>query len=106
MSVNTEPQTFDLIQEITLNDGTRYNELGNVVMNGRAEKAALTGLIRQVRILQMNIPHSNAVRTYEDYINAHYQTPPANLTEWTVWDKPAGPIKAAYDEIMQQNHVG
>ncbi len=43
MSVNTEPQTFDLIQEITLNDGTRYNELGNVLMNGRAEKAALTG---------------------------------------------------------------
>lgn len=100
------PQVFDLIQEITLNDGTRYNELGNILMNGRAEKAAIEGLIKQVRILQLNIPQSNAVRTYTDYINAHYQMPPADLTEWTVWDKPAGAVKQAYDEIMQQNHVG
>lgn len=37
-------QVFDLIQEITRNDGSRYFELGNVMMNGRAEKAAMKGL--------------------------------------------------------------
>ena len=31
-------QVFDLIQEITRLDGSRYFELGNVMMNGRAEK--------------------------------------------------------------------
>ncbi|KRN23074.1 hypothetical protein [Lacticaseibacillus camelliae] len=99
-------QTFDLIQEITLNDGSTYLELGNVMMNGRAEKAAIKGLIKQVRILQLNIPHSNAVRVYEAYINSHYQFPPFDIQQWEVWDKPAGPVKDAYEEILQQNHIG
>lgn len=99
-------QTFDLIQEITQNDGSTYLELGNVMMNGRAEKAAIKGLIKQVRILQLNIPHSNAVRVYEEYINSHYQFPPFDIEHWEVWDKPAGPVKDAYEEILRQNHIG
>lgn len=99
-------QTFDLIQEITRNDKTRYYELGNILMNGRAEKAAIKGLIRHVRIMQLNIPHSTAVRKYEAYINEHYKVPPFDLNEWEEWAKPAGPIKEAYDEILRQNHIG
>ena len=78
-------QVFDLIQEITRLDGSRYFELGNVMMNGRAEKAAMKGFIKRVRIVQLNIAH---------------------LTSWEEWDKPEGPIRDAYHEILKQNHVG
>ncbi|KRL49407.1 hypothetical protein [Lacticaseibacillus manihotivorans] len=101
-----ENQVFDLIQEITLNDGTRYYELGNILMNGRAEKAVMKHLIKYVRIMQLNIPHSTAVRKYESYINDHYTMPPFDLDHWEQWDKPAGPVKDAYDEILRQNHIG
>lgn len=101
-----EKFVFDLVQEITLNDGTRYFELGNILMNGRAEKAALKHLIKSVRIVQLNIPRSNAVRKYEAYINDHYDIPPVDLTEWEVWEKPEGPIRTAYEEILSQNHIG
>ena len=97
---------FDLIQEITQNDGTRYYELGNIMMNGRAEKAAIKHLIKSVRIMQLNIPHSTAVRRYEDYINATYPIPPVDLDEWVRWEKPDGPVRKAYDEILRQNHIG
>lgn len=91
-------QVFDLIQEITRLDGSRYFELGNVMMNGRAEKAAMKGFIKRVRIVQLNIAHSTAVTTYEKYINEHYEFPPADLTSWEEWDKPEGPIR---DAIMR-----
>ncbi len=78
-------QVFDLIQEITRLDGSRYFELGNVMMNGRAEKAAMKGFIKRVRIVQLNIAHSTAVTTYEKYINEHYEFPPADLTSWEEW---------------------
>ncbi|KRM71572.1 hypothetical protein [Lacticaseibacillus brantae] len=99
-------QTFDLIQEIVRNDGTRYYELGNIFMNGQAEQAALSGLIKEVRIMQLNIPHSNAVGRYETYINDNYSFPNEKPTEWIEWAKPDGPIRAAYDEILSQNHIG
>ena len=99
-------QVFDLIQEITRLDGSRYFELGSVMMNGRAEKAAMKGFIKRVRIVQLNIAHSTAVTTYEKYINEHYEFPPADLTSWEEWDKPEGPIRDAYHEILKQNHVG
>ncbi|RND48792.1 hypothetical protein FAM18108_00963 [Lacticaseibacillus paracasei] len=99
-------QVFDLIQEITRNDGSRYFELSNVMMNGRAEKAAMKGLIKRVRIVQLNIPHSTAVTAYEQYINDHYEFPSADLTSWEEWDKPEGPVRQAYHEILKQNHVG
>lgn len=103
----TQPEElFDLIQEITLNDDTRYYELGNIMMNGRAEKAAMKGLIKQVRIMQLNIPHSSAVKVYEAYINKNYQFPGPDLAEWQVWDKPEGPVLVAYQEALRQNHIG
>jgi hypothetical protein len=104
--VDEEYQTFDLIQEITCNDGTRYYELGNIMMNGRAEKAAIKHLIRRVRIVQLNVPHSTAVRRYEAYINETYQFPPFDIEAWEVWAKPEGEIREAYDDILKQNHVG
>ena len=104
--MSEEKFVFDLVQEIMLNDGSRYFELGNILMNGRAEKAALKHLIKSVRIIQLNIPRSNAVRKYEDYVNANYAVPPVDLDEWVVWAKPEGPVKTAYDEIISQNHIG
>lgn len=97
--------TFDLIQEITRLDGSRYYELGNVLMNGRAEKAVIKGFIQRVRIVMLNVPHSTAVKTYEDYINATYTLPPVALTQWEEWAKPEGPIKVAFEQVLAQNHV-
>ncbi|WP_179396005.1 hypothetical protein [Lacticaseibacillus absianus] len=104
--MNEKFEQFDLIQEITLNDGQRYLELGNIMMNGRAERAALNGLIKQVRILQLNIPHSTSVRAYETYVNEHYQFPPVDVTTWDVWAKPEGPVRNAYEQILRENHLG
>lgn len=54
-------EVFTLIEEITRNDGTKYYEIGNMVHNGRAELAAERGYIKEVRILKLNIPHSQNV---------------------------------------------
>ncbi|EPC77247.1 hypothetical protein Lpp71_02039, partial [Lacticaseibacillus paracasei subsp. paracasei Lpp71] len=32
--------------------------------------------------------------------------PSADLTSWEEWDKPEGPVRQAYHEILKQNHVG
>ena len=66
-------ETFDLIEQITRNDGSVYFELGNISQNGRAEYAAEHGYIKEVRILKMNIPKSTNVEKVTAYINAHYQ---------------------------------
>ncbi|MCB8642717.1 hypothetical protein LJE08_14260, partial [Holdemanella sp. DFI.5.55] len=62
-------EVFTLIEEITRNDGTKYYEIGNMVHNGRAELAAERGYIKEVRILKLNIPHSQNVINYEHFIN-------------------------------------
>lgn len=98
-------QTFDLIQEIIRNDDTRYFELGNIYMNGVAERCALDGYIKEVRILQLNIPHSTAVRKYEEYINDHYEFSSLKPDHWEEWAKPEGPIKDAYHEVLRANHI-
>lgn len=74
-------EVLDLIQEITRNDGTSYMEIGNMLMNGRAELAAERGFIKQVRILQLNIPHSTHVAKYEQYINEHLRFP---MKRWII----------------------
>ena len=51
-------ETLTLIEEITRNDGSKYYEISNMVQNGRAELAAIRGMIKEVRIIQLNIPHS------------------------------------------------
>ena len=49
-------EQFDLIEEITRNDGSQYYEISNIDQNGFAELAANNGLIKSVRILVINIP--------------------------------------------------
>lgn len=98
-------QTFDLIQEIERLDGTTYFELGNVYMNGIAERSALDGFIKSVRIVQLNIPHGTAVRTYEAYINETYTIPGLHPDHWEEWAKPEGKIKTAYQEVLRANHI-
>jgi len=103
--MNNEKQTLDMIEQITRNDGTKYYELANIVMNGRAEKAAELGLIKEVRILKLNIPHSSAVSVYEDYVNQNYTVPPMELTEWVEYKKPEGKVLDAFNEILKANHI-
>ena len=103
--MNNEKQTLDMIEQITRNDGTKYYELANIVMNGRAEKAAELGLIKEVRILKLNIPHSSAVGVYEDYVNQNYIVPPMELTEWVEYKKPEGKVLDAFNEILKANHI-
>ncbi|KRL65565.1 hypothetical protein [Companilactobacillus versmoldensis] len=98
-------QSLNLIEQITRNDGTKYYEIANVLMNGRAEKAAELGLIKEVRILKLNIPHSSAVGVYEDYVNENYKVPPMELKEWVEYKKPEGPIKDAFEEILKANKI-
>ncbi|KRK64087.1 hypothetical protein FC72_GL000756 [Companilactobacillus tucceti DSM 20183] len=103
--MNNERQTLDIIEQITRNDGTKYYELANVLMNGRAEKAAELGFIKEVRILKLNIPHSSAVSVYEDYVNENYTVPPMNLKEWVEYDKPEGKVRDAFNEILKANKI-
>ena len=63
-----EYQTLDIIEEITRNDGSTYKEIGNLLHNGQAEYAAEQGMIKSVRILKINIPHSGNVEKYEKYV--------------------------------------
>lgn len=103
--MDNERQTLDIIEQITRNDGTKYYELANVLMNGRAEKAAELGMIKEVRILKLNIPHSSAVSVYEDYVNEHYTVPPMNLKKWVEYDKPKGKVLDAFNEILKANKI-
>ncbi|AYE37734.1 hypothetical protein [Companilactobacillus zhachilii] len=103
--MDNEKQILDIIEQITRNDGTKYYELANIVMNGRAEKAAELGMIKEVRILKLNIPHSSAVSVYEDYVNANYTVPPMNLKEWVEYDKPKGKVRDAFNEILKANGI-
>jgi len=103
--MDDEKQVLDIIEQITRNDGTKYYELADIVMNGRAEKAAELGLIKEVRILKLNIPHSSAVNVYEDYVNANYTVPPMNLKEWVEYDKPEGKVRDAFNEILKANRI-
>lgn len=98
-------QFFDIIELITRNDDTTYYELGNVMHNGRCELAAELGLIKEVRIIKLNIPHSQAVIKVESYVNSTYQMPAADMTEWLEWKKPPE-INQALEQILLENKVG
>ncbi|WP_412988566.1 hypothetical protein ACLJJ6_07105 [Pediococcus siamensis] len=97
-------QTFTLIEEITRNDGTKYTEIANMVMNGRAELAAERGFIKEVRILQLNIPHSAHVINYENYINARYEVPDEDMDHWEEWEKD-DKIMVDFNAILKENHI-
>ncbi|CAM3146263.1 hypothetical protein [Leuconostoc rapi] len=80
-------ETFNLIEEITRNDGSIYFELGNITHNGRSEYAAEHGYIKSVRILKMNIARSAAVESLENYINTHYDLLPLEYDGWEEWQR-------------------
>lgn len=80
-------ETFNLIEEITRNDGSIYFELGNITHNGRSEYAAEHGYIKRVRILKMNIARSSAVEALENYINTHYDLLPLEYDGWEEWQR-------------------
>ena len=92
-------EQFDLIEEITRNDGSQYYEISNIDQNGFAELAVNNGLIKSVRILVINIPRTKALETYEQYINKAYQLHTLMNEEdwenpqWVEWDKPKGPVR-------------
>lgn len=100
-----QPGTLDLIEEITRKDGSKYYEIGNMVHNGRAELAAERGFITQVRILKLNIPHSQNVIRYERYINDHYEMQDESMDHWDEWKK-TPEMEQLVNDILAENHVG
>ena len=62
-------EQLDLIEEVTRNDGSKYSEISNIDQNGIAELAVDRGLIKKVRILQLNLARTKALQLYEEYIN-------------------------------------
>jgi hypothetical protein len=98
-------EVLDLIEEITRNDGSKYFEIGNMVQNGRAELAAERGFIKEVRILQLNIPHSQSVGKYENYINEHYVMQGEDMDHWDEWKKTPA-MQELIQKIMKENHIG
>ncbi len=97
-------ETLTLIEEITRNDGSKYIEISNMVQNGRAELAAERGFIKQVRILQLNIPHSPHVAKYEQYINENYTMPDESMDHFEEWQK-TPEMKAEIAIILKENHI-
>ncbi|BDR60098.1 hypothetical protein [Lactobacillus xylocopicola] len=105
-------EELDLIEEITRNDGSKYFEIANIDQNGIAELAVDHHLIKNVRILQLNIPRTRALITYEKYINQSYEL--ATLTAesdwqnptWVEWAKPKGKILDAYNTVLKANQIG
>ena len=88
-------EVLTLIEEITRNDGS----------NGRAELAAERGYIKEVRILQLNIPHSRNVIRYEDYINTHYKMQDESMDHWEEW-KRTPEMDQVVSDILKENHIG
>ncbi|MFC6207521.1 hypothetical protein [Levilactobacillus tongjiangensis] len=98
-------EVFTLIEEITRLDGSKYMEVSNMVQNGRAELAVERGLIKQVRILQLNIAHTPHVQAYEDYVNEHYTMPEEDFKTFQEWEKPAE-VQDEVQAILHENHIG
>ncbi|MCO6532426.1 hypothetical protein GYM70_02190 [Lactobacillus panisapium] len=110
--MNQQYEELDLIEEITRNDNSKYFEISNIDQNGIAELAVDRGKIKNVRILQLNIPRTTALVTYEKYINKTYQLETLTNEEdwknpdWVEWEKPKGKILDAYKMILKSNQIG
>lgn len=98
-------EKLDLIEQITRLDGTKYMEISNMVQNGRAELAAERHFIKEVRILQLNIPHSLHVAKYEDYINQNFSMPDESMDHFEEWTK-TPEMKKEVKMILKENHIG
>ncbi|KRL94896.1 hypothetical protein [Limosilactobacillus equigenerosi] len=97
--------TLDMIEQITRLDGSKYYEIGNMIHNGRAELAAERGKIKEVRILKLNIPHSQTVIKYEQYVNDNFQTPDDSLEHWEEWEHSEA-AQQLITTILHDNHIG
>ncbi|WP_290033647.1 hypothetical protein [Ligilactobacillus cholophilus] len=97
-------EVLTLIEEITRNDGSRYFEISNIVQNGRAELAANRGFIKQVRIIQLNIPRSKNVIKYEKYINQNFEMPSEDFDHFEEW-KRTDEMEKVVENILHENHV-
>ncbi len=98
-------QNFNIIEEITRNDGSVYREIGNLLHNGQAEYAVSQQMINNVRILKINIPHSNKVKKYEDFINNRYTfINNVEISEWIEWDK-SKEIDDLIKQILDENKI-
>ena len=100
-------ETFTLIQEITELNGDKYIEIGNMKLNGLAELAAEQNLIKSVRIIQLNISHSQHVQKYEEYINEQYEIPaelPEKLDSFERWQRDEE-AKKEFKLILHENHI-
>ena len=100
-----EDLTLDMIEEITRNDGTKYYEVGNMVQNGRAELAAERGFIKMVRILQLNISHSQNVAKYEAYVADNFKVLGESMDHWNEWTR-TEEIEPIFQNILKDNHIG
>lgn len=98
-------ETLTLIEKITRNDGSKYYEIGNMVQNGRAELAVERDFIKEVRILELNIPHSKNVIKYEHFINTHYKMQTEAMDHWEEWKRPPE-IEEVVQTILKENHIG
>lgn len=105
-------QELTLIEEIIRKDGSKYYEISNIDQNGIAELAVDRGELRNVKILQLNLPKTKALQTYEEYINKTYDL--ETLTneddwknpKWVEWEKPKGKVLDAYQSILKANRIG
>ncbi|MBM7618015.1 hypothetical protein JOC36_001609 [Weissella uvarum] len=98
-------QTLDIIEEVTRLDGTKYKEIGNLLHNGQAEYAADQGMIQEVRILKLNIPHSTNVQKYEKYVNENFDIPAeVAIPEYQEWTR-TPEMDAVVQQILVENKV-
>lgn len=75
-----------------------------MVQNGRAELAVQRGMIKNVRILQLNIPRSSNVIAYENYINKNFYMPNENFDHFEEW-KRTEDIEQIVKQILIENHI-
>lgn len=75
-----------------------------MVQNGRAELAVQRDLIKDVRILQLNIPRSTSVIEYENYINKNFEMPEEQFDHFEEWTK-TEEIEKIVKQILIENHI-
>lgn len=72
---------------------------------GSAELAAERVLIKEVSILELNIPHSKNVIKYEHFINTHYKMQTEAMDHWEECKRPPE-IEEVVQTILKENHIG
>lgn len=98
-------QTLDIIEEITRNDGSTYKEIGNLLHNGQSEYAVEEGMIKKVRILKINIPHSTNVMKYEKFVNENFDIPTnIAIPEFIEWQR-TPEMDSVVEKILAENKV-